>query len=141
VAVFEAVVEGVPVLPLHEGDVRLWRGERVVVLGYPTGLNAIMARAEPEVITEILAHATDTSSLIAALSDRGVIAPVITQGALNEVLPRRLVYDAETTSGGSGGPVFGPDGTVVGVNFAITRDFDGSNFGVPIRFALPLLAP
>ena len=52
---------------------------------------------------------------------------------------RRLVYDAETTSGGSGGPVFGPDGTVVGVNFAVTRDFGGSNFGVPIRFVRELL--
>ena len=46
---------------------------------------------------------------------------------------------AETTSGGSGGPVFSPDGTVIGVNSAITRDFDGSNFGVPIDFASRLL--
>jgi S1-C subfamily serine protease len=58
---------------------------------------------------------------------------------LNEVRERRLVYDAETTSGGSGGPVFGPDGSVVGVNFAVTRDFSGSNFWVPIHFARPLL--
>ncbi len=64
---------------------------------------------------------------------------MITQGALNEVMERRLVYDAETTAGGSGGPVFGPDGTVIGVNFAVTRDFAGSNFGVPIHFARELL--
>jgi len=35
--------------------------------------------------------------------------------------------------------VFASNGTVVGVNFAVTRDFAGSNFGVPIRFALALL--
>ncbi len=88
----------------------------------------------------MLAIATDTVSLIGALADRSAISPIITQGALNEVRPRRLVYDAETTSGGSGGPLFGADGTVIGVNFAITEDFDGSNFGVPITFAKKLLA-
>ena len=35
------------------------------------------------------------------------------QGALNEVTEKRLVYDAETTSGASGGPVFGPGGTMI----------------------------
>jgi len=73
------------------------------------------------------------------LAAKGAIAPVITQGALNEVRERRLVYDAETTFGGSGGPVFASDGTVIGVNFAVTRDFGGANFGVPIEFARRLL--
>ena len=53
--------------------------------------------------------------------------------------PTSLIYDAITTSGGSGDPVFGLDGTVIGVNFAIMRDFQGSNFGVPIRYARKLL--
>ena len=42
-------------------------------------------------------------------------------------------------SGGSGGPVFGAHGSVIGVNFAVTRDFTGSNFGIPIRYAKTLL--
>ena len=134
-ALLRVTVQEVPVLPLFSGDVRSVRGERVIVLGYPTGLNAILARAEPDLVAEALAGATDTGSLIAELARMNAISPVITQGALNEVRPSKLVYDAETTSGGSGGPVFGPDGTVIGVNFAITRDFDGSNFGVPIDFA------
>jgi S1-C subfamily serine protease len=138
-AVLKVAVQDVPVLPLFSGDARTLRGGRVVVLGYPTGLNAILARAEPDLVTEVLARATDTTELIAELAQRDAIAPVITQGALNEVRERKLVYDAETTSGGSGGPVFGPDGTVIGVNFAITYDFDGSNFGVPIRFARDLI--
>ena len=66
------------------------------------------------------------------------ISPAVTQGALNEIKPSKLVYDADTTSGGSGGPVFGPDGTVVGVNYAVMKEFKGSNFGVPIQFALDL---
>ncbi len=132
-------VKGVPVLPLFAGDVRGFRGSRVILVGYPTGLNAVLARTEREVVDEILAAVNDTESLLAALSDRLLIAPVITQGSLNHVLDRRLIYDAETTSGGSGGPVFGPDGTVIGVNFAVTRDFGGSNFGVPIQYASTLL--
>ena len=139
VAVFQVVVQDVPVLPLYLGELHAARGERIVLLGYPTGLNAMLARAETDLVSEVLAVAVDTTTLIAELARRGVISPVITQGALNEVRERRLVYDAETTSGGSGGPVFGPDGMVVGVNFAVTRDFGGSNFGVPIRFAQELL--
>jgi len=138
-AVFQVAVQGVPVLPLFSGELRATRGERIVLLGYPTGLNAMLARAEPELVSEVVSAANNTKELISELAKRGVISPVITQGALNEVRPRRLVYDAETTSGGSGGPVFGHDGTVVGVNFAVTRDFGGSNFGVPIHFARPLL--
>jgi S1-C subfamily serine protease len=139
VAVLQVRVRDVPVLPLFSGNVGAVRGGRVIVLGYPTGLNAIFARAEPDLVAEVLANATDTTSLVAELAKRDAISPVITQGALNEVRERKLVYDAETTSGGSGGPVFGPDGTVIGVNFAITRHFDGSNFGIPIEFGRKLL--
>jgi len=56
----------------------------------------------------------------------------VTQGHLGVVSPDRLVYDAQTTHGGSGGPVFNTSGNVIGVNFAILSDFSGSNFAVPI---------
>lgn len=139
VAVLRLEVTGVPVLPLTGTDAAAMRGGRVVVLGYPTGVNAMLARAEPELAAEVLASSHDMTTLLVELARRNAISPVITQGALNEVTPTKLVYDAETTSGGSGGPVFGPDGKVIGINFAITRDFDGSNFGIPIGFARKLL--
>jgi S1-C subfamily serine protease len=49
------------------------------------------------------------------------------------------VYDAQTTSGGSGGPLLNTSGGVIGVTFAIVKGFGGSNFGVPVHFAEPLL--
>jgi serine protease Do len=47
----------------------------------------------------------------------------------------KIVYDAATTSGGSGGPLFNRDGKVIGVNFATLSDFGGSNLAVPVRYA------
>lgn len=139
VAVFVAQVQGVPVLPLSNRDPAEMRGEPLMLLGYPTGLAALLARADPEIAAAALAEARDTTTLIEALSRRHVVSPVITHGTLSDATDRQLIYDAVTTSGGSGGPVFGPDGDVIGVNFAILRDFQGSNFGVPIRFVRPLL--
>ncbi len=132
-------VEGIPVPPLFAGDPMSLRGGPVVVLGYPAGLQALLARAEPAVAEEITAIAAGPAAILAELATRDLVRPLPTQGALNDVRDRRLVYDAETTSGGSGGPVFGEDGTVIGVNFAVLRGFGGSNFGVPIALARELL--
>lgn len=139
VAVLIAEVRDVPPLPLAERDPHELRGQRLMLLGYPTGLAALLARADPEIASAALAEARDTTMLIDALSRRRAIAPVITHGTLSEVTGHQLIYDAVTTAGGSGGPVFGPDGEVIGVNFAVLRDFQGSNYGVPVRFVRTML--
>lgn len=138
-AVLRVHVPNAPVLPLSSRDPKELRGQRLMLLGYPTGLSALLARAEPDVVSDALAEANDTTTLISALSKRSVIVPVITHGTLNDATEYKIIYDAITTSGGSGGPVFGPDGDVIGVNFAVLRDFQGSNFGVPIRFVRSLI--
>jgi len=130
-----------PVLPLADAEPRDLRGQGVMLMGYPTGLRALLARVEPEIAKEALANAGDTSALIRELSVRHAIMPVITHGILNDVTDRKLLYDAVTTSGGSGGPVFGPDATVIGINFAVLRDFQGVNYGVPVRFAKEVRTP
>jgi DNA-binding response OmpR family regulator/S1-C subfamily serine protease len=115
-------------------------GSPVVLMGYPTGLDAILARTDEETMHAIVESSGGSpSQIMIALVNRRLIRPITTQGHIGDVLADRLVYDAQTTSGGSGGPLFNLAGKVVGVNFAVLRGFGGSNFGIPIRFAEPLL--
>jgi len=81
------------------------------------------------------------TEVVNELLRRKLIRPLVTQGHIGDVLPDKIVYDAQTTSGGSGGPLINRDGEVIGVTFAVVKGFGGSNFGVPIRFAQPLLKP
>lgn len=138
-AVCAVRIADVPVLPLHDADPREFRGQMVMLLGYPTGLRGLLARAEPDAVEQALAVATDADSLIGELSVRGALFPLATHGVLNDATASKLIYDAVTTGGGSGGPVFCASGRVIGVNYAKLRDFQGSNFGVPIRYASVML--
>jgi DNA-binding response OmpR family regulator/S1-C subfamily serine protease len=117
-------------------------GQPLISLGYATGLNALLARAGEDVLNEIAkASGGDPKKVVDELEKRNLIRPLITQGHIGDVLPDKIVYDAQTTSGGSGGPLINQNGEVIGVTFAVVRGFGGSNFGVPIRYAQPLLKP
>ena len=117
-------------------------GGPVVLLGYPTGLDAILARTGAETLRSI-ATATkgDPKEVMEELARRHLIRPVVTQGHIGDVLPDKIIYDAQTTSGGSGGPLFNSEGKVIGINFAMVRDFGGSNFAIPIAYGKSLLKP
>jgi DNA-binding response OmpR family regulator len=111
-------------------------GSPVVLIGYPTGIEGILARIDEPTLKRIAqTTGNNTEGLVQELARRKLIRPLVTQGHLGVVGPDRLVYDAQTTSGGSGGPVFNASGKVIGVNFAILSGFSGSNFAVPISHA------
>ncbi len=115
-------------------------GQSVVLMGYPTGIEAILARTEDSVVREIVvASRGELKGILAELAARSLIRPTVTQGHVGDVLKDKIVYDAQTTSGGSGGPLFNQQAKVVGINFAILKDFGGSNFGIPCRYAQVLL--
>jgi DNA-binding response OmpR family regulator/S1-C subfamily serine protease len=117
-------------------------GQPMLSLGYATGLSAILARAGEEAVDEIVkATGGDPKKVVDELERRKLIRPLVTQGHIGDVLADKIVYDAQTTSGGSGGPLINRHGEVIGVTFAVVRGFGGSNFGVPIRYAQPLLKP
>jgi len=118
------------------------RGGPVVLLGYPTGLDAILARAGAETLQSIAtASKGDPKQVIEELARRHLIRPTTTQGHIGDVLPDKIVYDAQTTSGGSGGPLFNNEGKVIGINFAMVREFGGSNFAIPVGYGKSLLKP
>ncbi len=117
-------------------------GGPVVLLEYPTGLNAILARIGEETLQSIaISTKGDPKQVMEELARRHLIRPVVTQGHIGDVLPDKIIYDAQTTSGGSGGPLFSSEGNVIGINFAMVRDFGGSNFAIPIAYGESLLKP
>jgi S1-C subfamily serine protease/DNA-binding response OmpR family regulator len=117
-------------------------GEPVVLIGYPTGIEGILARAGSDVaqkITEDTQNTQNVSLIVSKLATQQLIRPTTTQGHIGDVLQDKIVYDAATTSGGSGGPLFNRNGKVIGVNFAVLKGFGGSNLAVPVRYANELL--
>jgi DNA-binding response OmpR family regulator/S1-C subfamily serine protease len=131
-----------PVLSIDSGKGAAVTGEPVVLMGYATGLAGILARTDESTAQQILTHSGgDVSQVLSELAHRDLIHPIITQGHIGDILPDKIVFDAQTTSGGSGGPLFNRQGKVIGVTYAILKGFGGSNFGIPIRFSEPLLAP
>jgi S1-C subfamily serine protease len=130
----------IPVLPLEKERARAVAGQPVVVVGYPTGLEAILAKAESGVVEAILeSHGTDSARVTEALSTRGLIRPSTTQGHIGDITPTDIVFDAPSTQGGSGGPVFNKHGQVIAVEYAVLPKFGGTSFGVPISYALDLV--
>ncbi|MCA8978184.1 MAG: trypsin-like peptidase domain-containing protein [Planctomycetes bacterium] len=145
VAVVQVAAEamaGVPVLPLEAPRAEAAVPadyQRAIVVGYPTGLAALLVRADNQLVEALRQRQASMTEAIDSLAAADQIKPVITQGLVSNVEERMLSYDAATTYGGSGGPVFGDHGVVIAVNFAIQQGFHGSNYGVPIRFVRELL--
>ncbi|MEM1199111.1 MAG: trypsin-like peptidase domain-containing protein [Pseudomonadota bacterium] len=116
-------------------------GDQVIILGYPTGLRSMLARAGEAFVRRLqAAKISGFWDIAAALAREGRIRPLASQGIVGQIAPETIVYDAQTTHGGSGGPVLNAAGEVLAVNSAIVPKFGGSNLGVPVSSVLELLA-
>lgn len=139
----EADPKLLPVLPLDEGKdnntIGAVSGQPMVLIGYPAGLNGLMAKVDDKERKGLsLNRRSSLKVVLNELAMRGLIRPLTTQGHISDLLPRRIVHDAQTSDGGSGGPIFGANGKVIGINQAVLDD-SPAKFGVPIRYGTELL--
>ncbi|MEE9515226.1 MAG: trypsin-like peptidase domain-containing protein [Candidatus Brocadiales bacterium] len=128
-------------LPILELDTNrdIVVGEPVVVIGYPAGISAILARVEKSVMDELVyTMGLDFLELADELSRRHLVRPLATQGHITGVLEDRVVFDAQTTIGGSGGPIIDRNGKVIAITYGIFTGFTGSNLAIPAKHVAEL---
>ena len=113
-------------------------GDSVVVVGYPMGTIAMVAKS-PQPVYRRLAYRSEGLSVARELAARSLIRPSATNGHIGDVVGDKLIYDAVTAHGGSGGPVFDSHGLVIGVNSAYLDGFSGSTLGISVDALRPVL--
>jgi S1-C subfamily serine protease len=130
----------IPTLPLDPDSQSATIGKTVVTMGYPSGPDRLLAMVEDEEAKSINQRfGNSRQNLINFLAQSMKIVPLTTQGAITDLDSNRIVHDAKTAIGGSGAPLFGQSGKVIGVNFGVFTENTASNMAVPIRFAIELL--
>jgi S1-C subfamily serine protease len=129
-------VRGIAVLPLAKG--LALPGELVTVIGYPMGIAGMVAKS-PSGIYQRLAYRHNDITAASELAALSLIRPSTTCGHLGDVVGDKLIYDAPTAHGGSGGPVFNSNAEVIGVNSAYIDGFSGGTLGVSVDALRPLV--
>jgi S1-C subfamily serine protease len=86
-----------------------------------------------------LAYSHETMDIARDLAAHSLIRPSATYGHLGDIVEDKLIYDAPTAQGGSGGPVFNTRGQVIGVNTAYIDGFAGGTLGVSVEALKALL--
>jgi S1-C subfamily serine protease len=129
----------IPLLPLETDRDAVAVGKTVVMMGYPSGPDRLLALLDDAESRGIQQRYGSLDSLLGYLAESRRIQPLTTQGNITDLDVRRIAYDARTAEGGSGAPVFGPTGRVIGVNFAVFTENQASNFAVPIQYGITVL--
>jgi S1-C subfamily serine protease len=130
----------IPALPIDDNSDAGGVGRAVVLMGYPSGPDRILVSLPDDEANNIKQRfGSSLDVLVGHLAERNLIKPLTTQGHVTDSQTRRIIYDARTAEGGSGAPLFGQSGRVIGINFGIFEGLQDANFAVPVRFAVPLL--
>ena len=134
-----AQAAGLDLRPLPLAEENPNAGELVAVVGYPMGVLGMMAKA-PTPVYARLSVRRDNQGAVTELAALSLIRPSATCGHLGDVVGDKLIYDAPTAHGASGGPVFNSRGEVIGVNAAYIDGFSGGTLGVSSQALKPLIA-
>jgi S1-C subfamily serine protease len=130
----------IPALPLDTGPDPVKVGEAIALMGYPLGEDRLLALLpEQEARSLQRRYGESGRALLNQLAKRNLIKPLIAQGHIMDLHSHQLVYDAASSEGASGAPVFGQSGRVIGVHFGFFIQNRASNFAVPISRGLALL--
>ena len=130
----------IPVLPLEADSDSVAVGRTVVTMGYPNGPDRLLAMVDDDEAKSINARfGNSRQNLINFLAQSKKINPLTTQGSITDLDTKRIVHDAKTAEGGSGAPLFGQTGKVIGVNFGVFTQSTAANMAIPVRFAIDLL--
>jgi serine protease Do len=130
----------IPVLPLDKNSEAVTIGKTVVLMGYPNGPDRLLALRDDAEAYMIRARCgSSLESLLGCLSDKNRVQPLTTQGNITDFEAHKVVFDARTAEGGSGAPLFGQSGRVIGVSYAIFTENSASNLAVPIHYGIALL--
>lgn len=132
---------GIPTLPLEMDSASdaIAIGKTVVSIGYPNGPDRLLAMLEDSEARAMAANFPSREAMLNYLAQNGKIQPLTTPGAITDLDSRKIVHDAKTAEGGSGAPLFGQSGRVIGVNFGVFIENNASNMAVQIKFALDTL--
>jgi S1-C subfamily serine protease len=134
------ITSDIPVLPLDTDAGSVAVGQTVVTMGYPSGPDRLLAMVDDDEAKSINARfGNSRQNLINFLAQSKKIVPLTTQGAITDLDAKRIVHDAKTAEGGSGAPLFGQSGKVIGINFGVFTENTAANMAVPVRFAIELL--
>jgi serine protease Do len=136
-----------PVLPLAPLSESVKPQDNLVLIGYPTGVHYLLFRVNRDERGEIYERAGgDARRLAEELARRRLIQPLVLSGSISDTTATEVIHTANTTVGGSGGPLIDLQGRVVGVHYASVRSpVPGDAFqtqrAVPIKFAWSMLPP
>jgi S1-C subfamily serine protease len=135
-----ALPADLPTIPLETDSNVATVGQTVVTMGYPSGPDRLLAMVDDDEAKSINQRfGNSRQNLINFLAQSKKIVPLTTQGAITDLDTRRIVHDAKTAEGGSGAPLFGQSGKVIGINFGVFTENTAANMAVPVVYALDLL--
>ena len=108
--------DGLKEIPLETDQQSAAVGKTVVTMGYPSGPDRLLAMIDDDEAKSINQRfGNSRENLISFLAQSQKIVPLTTQGLITDLDAHRIVHDAKTAEGGSGAPLFGQAGKVIGV--------------------------